>query len=37
MITHKLEGIDKVRESLEITANKAKYGALNPAQVRFTA
>jgi threonine dehydrogenase-like Zn-dependent dehydrogenase len=37
MITHKLEGIEKVRESLEITANKAKYGALNPAQVRFAA
>ncbi len=35
MITHKLEGIEKVLESLEITANKAKYGALNPAQVRF--
>jgi threonine dehydrogenase-like Zn-dependent dehydrogenase len=37
MITHKLEGIEKVAESLEITANKAKYGALNPAQVRFAA
>jgi threonine dehydrogenase-like Zn-dependent dehydrogenase len=35
MITHKLEGIEKIPESLEITANKAKYGALNPAQVRF--
>ncbi|HEU4344438.1 MAG TPA: zinc-binding dehydrogenase [Candidatus Binatia bacterium] len=35
MITHKLEGIDKVLQSVEITANKAKYGALNPAQVRF--
>ena len=28
MITHKLEGIEKIAESLEITANKAKYGAL---------
>ena len=37
MITHKLEGIEKISESLEITANKAKYGALNPAQVRFAA
>ena len=37
MITHKLEGIEKIAESLEITANKAKYGALNPAQVRFAA
>jgi threonine dehydrogenase-like Zn-dependent dehydrogenase len=27
MITHKLEGIEKIAESLEITANKAKYGA----------
>jgi len=37
MITHKLEGIEKIAQSLEITANKAKYGALNPAQVRFAA
>lgn len=35
MITHKLEGIEKIPQSLEITANKTKYGALNPAQVRF--
>ena len=35
MITHKLEGLEKIPDSLEITANKAKYGALNPAQVRF--
>jgi threonine dehydrogenase-like Zn-dependent dehydrogenase len=35
MITHKLNGMEKIPESLEITANKAKYGALNPAQVRF--
>lgn len=37
MITHKLEGIDQIPQALEITANKAKYGALNPAQVRFSA
>ena len=36
MITHKLEGIEKVLDAVEITANKAKYGALNPAQVRFS-
>jgi len=35
MITHKLEGIEMISRSLEITANKAQYGALNPAQVRF--
>ena len=32
-VTHVLEGIDKVPESFEITANKGKYGAINPAQV----
>lgn len=36
MITHKLDGIEQIPKSLEITANKAKYAALNPAQVRFT-
>lgn len=36
MITHKLEGIEKIPEALEITGNKAKYGALNPAQVRVS-
>lgn len=36
MITHKLEGIEKMAQALEITANKSKYGALNPAQVRFS-
>ena len=35
MITHKLDGIETIPEALEITANKAKYAALNPAQVRF--
>lgn len=36
MITHKLEGIEKVPQALEITGNKPKYAALNPAQVRFS-
>lgn len=35
MITHKLEGIEKILEAVEITGNKPKYAALNPAQVRF--
>jgi threonine dehydrogenase-like Zn-dependent dehydrogenase len=33
LITHILEGLDKVPQAFEITGNKAKYGALNPAQV----
>ncbi len=32
-ITHVLEGIDKVPQAFEITANKGKYKAINPAQV----
>ncbi len=32
-ITHVLEGIDKVPQAFEITAHKAKYQAINPAQV----
>ena len=32
-ITHVLQGIDKVPEAFEITANKGKYQAINPAQV----
>ena len=32
-ITHVLNGIDKVPEAFEITANKGKYKAINPAQV----
>lgn len=36
MITHKLEGIEKIPGAMEITGNKAKYGALNPAQVRIS-
>lgn len=33
MITHVLYGLEKVPESFEITANKGKYDAVNPAQV----
>jgi threonine dehydrogenase-like Zn-dependent dehydrogenase len=32
-ITHVLSGIESVPRALEITANKGKYGAINPAQV----
>lgn len=32
-ITHVLNGIEKVPEAFEITANKGKYEAINPAQV----
>ena len=32
-ITHVLQGIDKVPEAFEITANKGRYKAINPAQV----
>lgn len=32
-ITHVLEGIDSVPQAFEITANKGKYQAINPAQV----
>ncbi len=33
MLTHGLHGIESVREAFEITANKGKHGAINPAQV----
>lgn len=33
MITHVLSGLDAVPEAFEITANKGKYHAINPAQV----
>jgi threonine dehydrogenase-like Zn-dependent dehydrogenase len=33
MITHVLEGIERVPEAFEITAHKGKYKAINPAQV----
>jgi threonine dehydrogenase-like Zn-dependent dehydrogenase len=32
-VTHVLRGIEKVPEAFEISGNKAKYGAINPAQV----
>lgn len=32
-ITHTLHGLEKMSEAWEITANKAKYKAINPAQV----
>ena len=32
-ITHVLHGIEQVPQAFEITANKGKYGAINPAQV----
>ncbi len=32
-ITHQLHGIDKVPQAFEITANKGRYQAINPAQV----
>jgi threonine dehydrogenase-like Zn-dependent dehydrogenase len=33
LVTHVLEGLDKIPEAFEITGNKAKYKAINPAQV----
>ena len=33
VITHVLHGIESVPQAFEITANKAKYKAINPAQV----
>jgi threonine dehydrogenase-like Zn-dependent dehydrogenase len=33
MITRVLDGIDKVPEAFELTANKARHGLINPAQV----
>lgn len=32
-ITHRLEGLESVPQAFEITANKGKYQAINPAQV----
>ncbi len=32
-ITHILHGLEKLPEAIEITENKAKYGAMNPAQI----
>jgi threonine dehydrogenase-like Zn-dependent dehydrogenase len=36
-VTHVLHGIEKVPEAFEISGNKAKYGAINPAQVVIAA
>lgn len=36
-ITHILEGIENVPRAFEITANKGKFQAINPAQVRMVA
>jgi threonine dehydrogenase-like Zn-dependent dehydrogenase len=36
-ITHVLTGIESVPQAFEITANKGKYAAINPAQVVFPA
>jgi len=36
-ITHVLDGIEEVPRAFDITANKGKYKAINPAQVRMTA
>ncbi|MGE3148367.1 MAG: zinc-binding dehydrogenase [Pseudorhodoplanes sp.] len=34
-ISHVLHGLEKVPEAFEISGNKAKYGAINPAQVEI--
>ena len=36
-ITHVLSGIESVPRAFEVTANKAKYKAINPAQVMMSA
>ncbi len=35
LITHTLEGIESVKQAIEMTANKRKYGAINPPQIRL--
>lgn len=35
-VTHLLDGIDKLGEAFEITGNKSKYSAINPAQVKIS-
>lgn len=35
LVTHSIDGIEGVPKAFEITANKAKYKAINPAQVRY--
>lgn len=34
MLTHQLDDLARLREAIDITANKAAHGAVNPAQVR---
>ena len=34
-VTHVLDGLESVPQAFEITANKGRYGAINPAQVRI--
>lgn len=36
MITHRLHGLENLPEAIAITSDKARYGALNPAQVRVS-
>jgi threonine dehydrogenase-like Zn-dependent dehydrogenase len=36
LITHVLEGLDKIPQAFEITGNKAKYMTINPAQVKVS-
>jgi|HigsolmetaAR206D_1030411.scaffolds.fasta_scaffold00826_8 threonine dehydrogenase-like Zn-dependent dehydrogenase len=36
LVTHRLSGISEVPRAVEITRNKAAYGAINPAQVDLT-
>ncbi|GAA1513184.1 zinc-dependent alcohol dehydrogenase [Nocardioides humi] len=36
MITHRLDGLENLPEAIAITSDKARYGALNPAQVRVS-
>lgn len=36
LVNYVLEGLERVPEAFEITGNKAKYGAINPAQVIVT-
>lgn len=37
MITHVLDGLEEVPKAFEITANKGRFKAINPAQVRVSA
>ncbi len=37
LVTHRLTGIDKLPEAIEMTRDKRRYGAINPAQVTIGA